>query len=191
MVNKFSWAFLEDPHMPELGRHAIAPWFGFMVRMDLTLARLPWWLGFFSGNLTTYSTLTIKHAPHNKENTGIVPTSLILSIRNTRRVLQILDKALPLWFLIVICRRRLHIKHSIPEIIAALYVVLGRNDKNTCLIDSLIRFYFLHGKSNITLNIGAFVPTQLMHAWVEIDSIALHECPDRLIHFSKAVSYLA
>ena len=98
---------------------------------------------------------------------------------------------MPLWLLILLCKRGSNAVHSVPEVSAALYVALGRNDKNTCLIDSLVRFYFLCDKSDVTLNIGAFFPTQLMHAWIELDSKALHECPDRLIHFSRAVRYRA
>ena len=91
----------------------------------------------------------------------------------------------------MLIRRRGGKIYSPSEVSPVLYAALGRNDKNTCLVDSLVRFYFLQGNKNVTLNIGALVPTHLMHAWIEVNSEALHECPDRLIHFSKAVSFHA
>lgn len=66
----------------------------------------------------------------------------------------------------------------------------GRRSRQDCLPVSLCRHVYLRRlgiASSIIL--GAQVPTEKMHAWVQVGEHPVLECPDVLVHYQSCVAY--
>ena len=183
-----SWGIIEDSHMPELGGYAISPWFGLLINIDTKNGNPPRWLGFTKRSFTAFPA-HLKHRILETFMANDISNPKILRIRRIKRLVNLLVAILPLWMLIFLLRNMPNLKLNQDYVLQDIQVALGINTNNTCLVDSLVRFYILRRRGDVTLNLGVLIPTTLMHAWIEINSEALHECPDRLVHFSKCVSY--
>lgn len=68
----------------------------------------------------------------------------------------------------------------------------GHRSNQNCLFISLCRYAFLR-RLNVhgTIMLGTHVPTQKMHAWVQIGEHPILECPDVLVHYQSCVAYYA
>jgi hypothetical protein len=75
---------------------------------------------------------------------------------------------------------------ALGELVAAF----GRRSQQNCLFISLCRYAYLR-RLNVSAAIvlGVHVPTQKMHAWVQIGGHPLLECPDVLGHYQSCVLY--
>lgn len=185
-----SWSLLADDHMPELGSYAISPWFGFLLQIKEKDDTLPWWLGFSRSGRVVFSEM-IDHQLINPTHAAQVSTAEISKIRRVRSIFNFLVSIVPLGLLVFGIRCIPKSDSNFCDVLLPLNAALGVNINNTCLVDSLVRMYFLRGCKQMTLNIGVLIPTTLMHAWIEVNSEPLHECPDRLIHFSRCIRYRA
>ena len=77
------------------------------------------------------------------------------------------------------------------EAVRRTAVAFGRRSKQDCLLVSLCRHTYLRRlgiASKILL--GAQVPTEKMHAWVQIGEHPVLECPDVMVHYQACVAYL-
>lgn len=81
-------------------------------------------------------------------------------------------------------------KVQVNEAIRQTAVAFGRRSNQDCLVVSLCRHVYLRRlgiPSKILL--GAHVPTEKMHAWVQIADQPILECPDVLVHYQSCVAY--
>lgn len=110
-------------------------------------------------------------------------------IINLKNEISRLNKFLPLAVTIKILQsRRKKPKTPISKRIENIGHVLGENTKGDCLVDSMTRFSYLIDAAP-KLSLGIFYPTNLMHAWVELDNCLLHENEDFIGHYQKSVEY--
>lgn len=66
----------------------------------------------------------------------------------------------------------------------------GRRSRQDCLPVSLCRFAYLrHLKMRPKIMLGTHVPTEKMHAWIQVGDRPVLECPDVLVHYQTCVSY--
>jgi hypothetical protein len=74
--------------------------------------------------------------------------------------------------------------------VGELAAAFGRRSKQDCLFISLCRYAYLR-RLNMAAAVvlGVHVPTQKMHAWVQLDGHPLLECPDVLGHYQSCVLY--
>jgi len=79
---------------------------------------------------------------------------------------------------------------SLDVALGELVAAFGRRSQQNCLFISFCRYAFLR-RLNVSAAIvlGVHVPTQKMHAWVQIDGHPLLECPDVLGHYQSCVLY--
>lgn len=84
-------------------------------------------------------------------------------------------------------------KHA-PAISEAMEVVahaFGSRSRKDCLPVSLCR-YLLLKKLNIpaAVHVGVFVPTEKMHAWIEVDGQPWLESEDVLMHYQSCLKFI-
>ena len=74
--------------------------------------------------------------------------------------------------------------------VGELAAAFGRRSQQNCLFISLCRYAYLR-RLNMAAAVvlGVHVPTQKMHAWVQLDGHPLLECPDVLGHYQSCVLY--
>lgn len=79
---------------------------------------------------------------------------------------------------------------GIDEAVRRTAAAFGRRSKQDCLLISLCRHVYLRrlGLASKIL-LGAQVPTEKMHAWVQIGDHPVLECPDVLVHYQSCVAY--
>jgi hypothetical protein len=80
---------------------------------------------------------------------------------------------------------------SVDEAVRRTAAAFGRRSRQDCLLVSLCRHTYLRrlGISSKIL-LGAQVPTEKMHAWVQIGEHPVLECPDVMVHYQACVAYL-
>jgi len=80
---------------------------------------------------------------------------------------------------------------GVDEAVRLTAVAFGRRSRQDCLLVSLCRHIYLRRlgiASKILL--GAQVPTEKMHAWVQVGAHPVLECPDVLVHYQACVAYV-
>lgn len=81
---------------------------------------------------------------------------------------------------------------SKPDQIPLTNVAFKTDAIGMCLEQALSRFALLLSfNRSPSLNIGLHVPTDSMHAWIEMDGNVLFECEDSMIHYQTAVRFYA
>lgn len=80
---------------------------------------------------------------------------------------------------------------GVDEAVRLTAVAFGRRSRQDCLPVSLCRHIYLRrlGISSKIL-LGAQVPTEKMHAWVQVGDHPVLECPDVLVHYQACVAYV-
>lgn len=80
---------------------------------------------------------------------------------------------------------------GVEEAVRLSAVAFGRRSNQDCLPVSLCRHIYLR-RLGITSKIllGAQVPTEKMHAWVQIGDHPVLECPDVMVHYQACVAYV-
>jgi hypothetical protein len=79
---------------------------------------------------------------------------------------------------------------GVDEAVRRTAAAFGRRSRQDCLLVSLCRHIYLRRlgiPSKILL--GAQVPTEKMHAWVQIGEQPVLECPDVMVHYQACVAY--
>jgi len=79
---------------------------------------------------------------------------------------------------------------STDEAVRRTAAAFGTRSRQDCLLVSLCRHAYLRRlgiPSKILL--GAQVPTEKMHAWVQVGDHPVLECPDVLVHYQACVAY--
>jgi hypothetical protein len=73
--------------------------------------------------------------------------------------------------------------------VAKVAQLFGHRTRELCLLKAIERRTYLRwlGISS-QIRIGLFVPTEEMHAWVEIDQKPILESPDFLVHYRVAIT---
>ena len=73
--------------------------------------------------------------------------------------------------------------------LAKVAQLFGRRTKDLCLLKSIERRTYLRWLGIASqLRIGVFVPTEEMHAWIEIAQQPVLESPDFLVHYRVAIT---
>lgn len=110
------------------------------------------------------------------------------------RVVSMANRILPLRLSVILIElmygKRMRPKLRLEDSIGLVSAMFGRRSKQDCLEMSLKRYALLRyigHKPNI--NVGVFIPTEEMHAWVSIDNLPILECPDVLMHYTQALIY--
>lgn len=76
------------------------------------------------------------------------------------------------------------------EACAYAAALFGTRSGGNCLPMSISRFWFLRSiGQDARVHIGVFVPTDTMHAWVQIAGRAVLESADELVHYQSSVVY--
>jgi hypothetical protein len=190
-VLRYRWCILRDHRPFDLVEFLVSPYWGILLsskKSGLTRVRS---LGFREKHKVP--SLNTSHTIHEGRRVTKVEGH-VSRVRQLQRRYSFLHRFLPMYCLVWLSlgyRRTAPTQDSFDSVAVALEDILGLNNNGTCVVDSLVRCHLLNGTPGLTLNLGVFVPTDLMHAWVEIDGIAIHECPDILAHYRKAVEYSA
>ena len=79
---------------------------------------------------------------------------------------------------------------ALPVVLARTAAAFGRRSKQDCLLVSLCRHAYLRRQGIASkILLGAQVPTEKMHAWVQVGDNPVLECPDVLVHYQSCVAY--
>lgn len=71
-------------------------------------------------------------------------------------------------------------------------IAFGRRSKDNCLQIAICRYALLRLLGiKSTICIGVLVPTEEMHAWVEVSGHPILECSDVLVHYQTCLKYSA
>ncbi len=70
---------------------------------------------------------------------------------------------------------------------AALF---GRRSHDDCLPLSIARYWFLRSVGQRAfLHVGVFVPTDTLHAWVQLGAVPILESADELVHYQSCLVF--
>ena len=79
---------------------------------------------------------------------------------------------------------------QIDEAVRHTATAFGRRSNQDCLLISLCRHVYLRRLGIFSkILLGSHVPTEKMHAWVQIGDHPVLECPDVLVHYQACVAY--
>lgn len=116
-------------------------------------------------------------------------------VESVKRLASLCLKFLPLSTAIMLMQLLFPLKRDtgiqMDEAVRHTAVAFGRRSNQDCLFISLCRHVYLRrlGISSKIL-LGAQVPTEKMHAWVQIGNHPVLECPDVIVHYQACVAYL-
>lgn len=183
---KFRWKEVCDDHLSTC--YSISPYWGSLYSGELTKVASQNLLGFRKDCKVQY----LLNPQKNKTRPAFSCKSNIkLKIKIIKYITDCILVKLPLTLSIKIgsiFSSLFNENENTSEIQLALFEVLGENTHGTCLSDSLTRFFSLM-KHGAVLSFGIFVPTNLMHAWVEIDNDSLDEDLNFLGHYQKSLEF--
>lgn len=117
------------------------------------------------------------------------------SVASIKRLASLCLKLLPLSIAIMLMQLLFPLKRGtgiqIDEAVRHTAAAFGRRSNQDCLLISICRHVYLRRLGILSkILLGAHVPTEKMHAWVQIGDHPVLECPDVLVHYQACVAYL-
>lgn len=184
-------------HDPELGTCTIiGPRTGHMVVSTTDYRRAPMRpaLRLLLGTSTAARTNSELRRASIIDSNADIDAAAAPGAASIKRVAALCLRLLPLSAAIALARiafpQALPAPIGIDEAVRQTAAAFGRRSKQDCLLISLCRHAYLRRlgiASKILL--GAQVPTEKMHAWVQIGDHPVLECPDVLVHYQSCVVY--
>lgn len=181
----YAWTSIYDEE--QVANFAMSPYFGFVYRYK---SKVPKAARFLIGAKINNFRMTLPTGQPDKE----YEKSGNLSVTGARKILMKLADTMPLYIslhVIVVASKFIWDKSfSADQYRTQTINYYGLHNNHNCLPLAICRFSLLKkiGLKPV-LCLGNLIPTNLSHAWIEIDGVALFENPDFHSNFRKMLEF--